>query len=345
MSCSAFQRSVHVPRNAASRWVDHGQWPERVALEKKPRIFDAFIFSGEVELLETRLHVLSHVVDVFVIVEADVVFSGQYPRRLVFPETTRRWGAFLERIHFRSIRAQDDPRDAYWCGLSLDGQRNKSKAVSCERYIRGSLLRQVLTAGARPDDILVLSDVDEIPRPELLQPFRDCAIFDSENDLAARPTVLALLATTYMFDVGCLAGDDRWAYGPKVGAVFQFDTHRDEPWRLECGMNFHRWETSGPSVANASWHLTNFMSPEQLALKLEGFAHFQDFSKSDRSTAKLARHMAKCSSPYPKKYKNMHRRPPKLGPSSHDALSYIHQHFPQLRARNATEKFLRSATR
>ena len=43
-----------------------------------PRIFDAFLFAGELELLETRLHVLSSVVDTFVIVESDVAHSVSY---------------------------------------------------------------------------------------------------------------------------------------------------------------------------------------------------------------------------------------------------------------------------
>ena len=49
--------------------------------------------------------------------------------------------------------------------------------MRCENYMRGSLLNEVLAAGARPSDILISSDVDEIPKPEYLRPLRDCGIF------------------------------------------------------------------------------------------------------------------------------------------------------------------------
>jgi len=41
-----------------------------------PRIYDTFIFSNELDLLEIRLHVLGDVVDYFVLVESTRTFSG-----------------------------------------------------------------------------------------------------------------------------------------------------------------------------------------------------------------------------------------------------------------------------
>ena len=126
-----------------------------------------------------------------------------------------------------------------------------------------------------------------------------------------------------------------WSYGPKVGAVFQFDALRDEPWRGSNGMNFRRWGNSAESGARwaaSAWHLTNFMSPEALARKLSGFFHFRDFSAADRVPSRLARLMAQCKSPYPDKYKRMRWQAPSLGAPSEDALAYIHASFPALRA-------------
>ena len=185
-------------------------------------------------------------------------------------------------------------------------------AMRCEHYMRGSLLGEVFAAGAKPTDILVSGDVDEIPRPEYLRPFRDCSIFDPRSSHESHPTVVILLAKAYMYNIGCDTGQDRWSYGPKVGAVFQFDMLRDEPWRRHNGMNSRRWGNTAISAArfaDSAWHLTNFMTPEALAKKLEGFFHFRDLSDADRTPSRLSELMARCKSPYPgKKYRFMRGR-------------------------------------
>jgi hypothetical protein len=207
--------------------------------------------------------------------------------------------------------------------------------LRCEAYVRGSLLREVLAAGAMPSDLLVSSDVDEIPRPEFLRAARDCDIFAGATD-ETHPSVLILLAQMYMYNIGCVTGQERWSYGPKLGTVSQFNRFRDQPWRSSSGLNYRRWGNtaeSGPRWARSAWHLTNFMTPQALARKLEGFFHFRDLTHSDRATSRLAQLMATCKSPYPgNKFRHMRMQQPVLGSPREDALAYIHEHFPSLRA-------------
>src|SRR5580700_2414481 len=40
------------------------------------RVYDCFLFNGEVDVLSIRLHELNRIVDVFVIVESNQTFSG-----------------------------------------------------------------------------------------------------------------------------------------------------------------------------------------------------------------------------------------------------------------------------
>ena len=311
-----------------------------------PRVFDAFLFAGEVELLETRLHVLRDVVDTFIIVEADVAHSGSYNRTFTFPSIRMREGVapHLHKIRYRGIRAREEPQ----MRSCTDPKRHTtySGAMRCEHYMRGSLLGEVLDAGAKATDILVSSDADEIPRPEYLRPFKDCKIFGPDSNLTTHPTVIILLAQMYMFNLGCHTGQNRWSYGPKVGAVFQFNTLRNEPWRGSNGMNFRRWGNSAESGARwaaSAWHFTNFMTADAFARKLAGFFHFRDYSAADRSSTRLANLMVRCKSPYPDKYKRMRYQSPVFGPPSSDALSYIHENFPQLRARPSPKRTVSSS--
>ena len=343
-ACQTFQRKLLIPRSEAHRkpWMTT-PWTPRDSAVLPPRIYDAFLFAGEVELLETRLHVLRDVVDVFVIVESDVAHSGSYNRTLTFTSLRERprVAPFLGRIRYLGIRS----REVAQMRTCTDRSRRATNAgaMRCEHYMRGSLLGEVLDAGARSTDILVSSDVDEIPRPEYLRAFKDCSIFGPGSNLTSHPTVTIMLAEMYMFNLGCFTGQKRWSYGPKVGAVFQFNRLRHEPWRGSNGMNFRRWGNSaesGARWASSAWHLTNFMTPDALASKLAGFFHFRDFTAADRSTSRLERLIAQCKSPYPDKYRRMHYQAPTLGSTSDDALAYIHENYPQLRAVDPTKSAL-----
>src|SRR5258707_12585633 len=62
-----------------------------------PKIFDCFLFSNELDLLELRLNELNAVVDFFVLVEATVSFRG-IQKPLVFERNKDRFSNFLHKI-------------------------------------------------------------------------------------------------------------------------------------------------------------------------------------------------------------------------------------------------------
>jgi len=112
------------------------------------RVFDCFVFATELDLLEIRLHELAPVVDFFVLAEAEVTFKGE-PKPLVFHRNRDRFAPFAERI--RHIVIRDMP----------------AGTTKADNWRRQQYQRNALVAGiddARPEDIVLLSDVDEIPR-------------------------------------------------------------------------------------------------------------------------------------------------------------------------------------
>ena len=187
------------------------------------------MFAGEVELLETRLHVLSAVVDVFVIVEADVAHSGAYNRTLAFPAARERFRPFLHRIRYLGLHAKQASHMRACAGSGELAASVPMRQCGASTLCVAACFVRFFAAGARPTDIIVSGDVDEIPRPEFLSPFRECEIFGPASNLRTHPAVVILLAEMWMFNIGCFTGQSRWSYGPKVGAVFQFDLLRDEP--------------------------------------------------------------------------------------------------------------------
>jgi beta-1,4-mannosyl-glycoprotein beta-1,4-N-acetylglucosaminyltransferase len=113
-------------------------------------IVDAFLFDSELDMLELRLNVLGDVVDQFVLVEATETFRGN-PKPLYFSENCERFAAFIHRINYVAVRdlpATDNP----W---------------HREHFQRNAIMRGL--HGCEPDDVILVSDVDEIPNPETIK--------------------------------------------------------------------------------------------------------------------------------------------------------------------------------
>ncbi|MBY0585798.1 class I SAM-dependent methyltransferase [bacterium] len=107
-------------------------------------VYDAFLFSGEFELLELRLQELEEVVDHFVLVESDRTFTG-LPKLLKF----RRW---------RHLFRYFDDRLTY---IVVDDDIEGEDPWRRESYQRNAIARGLNRA--KPTDIIMISDADEVP--------------------------------------------------------------------------------------------------------------------------------------------------------------------------------------
>lgn len=124
-------------------------------------IYDCFQFFNELDILKIRLNVLSDVVDKFVISEATETFSG-LPKPLYYEENKDMFREFNDRIIH--VVVMDTPK-----GYTHDRDTFQKNAVG-----RGLV-------DAKPEDIILFSDLDEIPNPEkireILPQFRDDKIY------------------------------------------------------------------------------------------------------------------------------------------------------------------------
>jgi beta-1,4-mannosyl-glycoprotein beta-1,4-N-acetylglucosaminyltransferase len=119
-------------------------------------IYDCFTFYNEFELLMIRMTVLNDVVDYFVIVEANKTQKGKY-KEFNFEKRKDEFGQWANRIIY--IKGEDAPE----CD-GIDDWR-------IENYQRNCILDGL--KNCKPDDLIIISDVDEIPRPELIRNFYD----------------------------------------------------------------------------------------------------------------------------------------------------------------------------
>lgn len=113
-------------------------------------VYDCIPFFNELDILKLRLHILDPIVDKFIIEEATVTFSGE-PKELCFEKNKELFAEFLPKIEY--IVVDDSPADI-------------------TTHLRDKFQKNALVKGlgnATDEDIIILSDVDEIPDPETLK--------------------------------------------------------------------------------------------------------------------------------------------------------------------------------
>ena len=118
----------------------------RLARETRIMVYDCFQFFNELDILKLRLQVMSPVVDRFVISEATETFSGK-PKPLYYEENKEMFAEFADKIIH--VVVDDTPP-----GYTHDRDTFQKNAVG-----RG-------LAGCTDEDIILFSDLDEIPNPE-----------------------------------------------------------------------------------------------------------------------------------------------------------------------------------
>lgn len=154
-------------------------------------LVDVVLFDDELDLLELRLRSLDRIVSHWVLVESTQTPAGR-PKPLTFLRECRaeRFRPFLERIVHVVV---DD----------LPGEDPENR----ESYLRDQALHGLaLLPQLAADDLVILSDVDELPRVETL------AYIQEDADLCGRQC--ALCVSRYAYTPRCRVPGD-W-FGPRV---------------------------------------------------------------------------------------------------------------------------------
>jgi beta-1,4-mannosyl-glycoprotein beta-1,4-N-acetylglucosaminyltransferase len=113
-------------------------------------IWDCFTFFNELDLLDIRLHVLAPFVDKFVIVEGTKTHPGM-PKPLYFDQYRHNFDEFASKIVY-IVDDQMPGGPDYWVR---------------ENHQRNAIVQGLV--GADLDDIILISDLDEIWRPSKLE--------------------------------------------------------------------------------------------------------------------------------------------------------------------------------
>ncbi len=224
-------------------------------------IYDCFTFFSELDLLEIRLHELSDVVDIFMLSEATRTHSG-LSKPLYYDENREMFAEFNDRIVH--VVVDDMPmtheeimkskiQDVSWLESNYQVEDNWVR----ERHQRNAIMRAL--TGCDPEDVIMISDVDEIPRAS--------TIVSILSNLCPGSTALHQSLNTYFINWQCTNMD--W-YGTKILRRRDISTLSQD--------RFHTRATC--YIENGGWHFGYVGGLDRIKSKIKAYAH-QEFNLSE----------------------------------------------------------------
>jgi len=214
------------------------------------KIYDCFTFYNEEEMLKIRLNELNDVVDYFFIVEADRTFTGKAKE---FYLDKYDWLNEFKHKIIRSYISLGDVKDDSW------------KA----EYTQRNNITEVINY-ADDMDLCVISDVDEIPRPDVLASSR--IAFEVE-------TPVQLDVNQYFWGFNWLTPAHCNNGGrPVVCRVGDLRIVTPQDMRSDHTMK---------RIPDAGWHFSFFMNYDDIVNKIESFAHTEYDSEEYKNLEKI----------------------------------------------------------
>lgn len=217
------------------------------------KIIDCFIFYNELRMLEFRLAELDDVVDYFVLVEATHTHSGD-EKELFFDKNKDRYSKYLNKI----------------IHVIVDDMPNTEDAWYNERFHRQCIDRGVKQIQPNDTDIILISDVDEIPDSNTLKKVKGGEIVIVGN--------FKLVQDLYYYNINTRSTEN-W-YRARIVDYYQYrvkykkghkKNRQGNPNHIRCAPNSYHLKAKG------GWHFSYFMDPEAIANKIKNFGH-QEFN-------------------------------------------------------------------
>ena len=204
------------------------------------KVYDCFLLNDEIELLDIRLNLLSNVVDRFVIVQSKKTFTD-LDKNILIDENHPIIRPFRDKIRLINLE-------------SLLG----ASAWEKEEFSRNSISAGI--SDADPDDYIIVSDIDEIPSPTIIE--------DLKIILRSSPVVLILDYFNFKFNYQLIYGLDSYWAGPVVTRFNDFKSAQ-----LLRNMRWILFSNNANYILNAGWHFSYLTSKDDVSNKLVSFSH------------------------------------------------------------------------
>jgi beta-1,4-mannosyl-glycoprotein beta-1,4-N-acetylglucosaminyltransferase len=210
------------------------------------KIIDCFIFYNELDLLTYRLNLLNNIVDYFIIVESTHTFIGK-EKKMFFNENKHLFENFANKIIH--IIVDDLPHKCHNANIGFNDvwnneffQRNAiSRGINCIKELAQT-------------DVIIISDLDEIPDPCALDKIKKGNIIVDINILEM---------DLYYYNL-----NTRFTCKWSLCKILSYKKYNEL--NISCNDIRH---THCSKILNGGWHLSYFGDKYFIQHKIQNFSH------------------------------------------------------------------------
>ena len=243
------------------------------------KIYDCFMYFDEEVVADVRLHTLNEFVDYFVIVESKFTHKGE-PRKLKFDH--KKFEKFKEKIiYIIDEKVYPQTQEIQ----TEDSEDEKSIKLIFNATYRENGQRNLLHTGlkeANDEDLILISDVDEIPKLTGLN-FKNIneKIILFKQDMFYYKFNLWLPNLIWTGTKACRKKNlinPQWLRNIKDRkySFFRIDT-------LFSSTKFN----SIKIINDGGWHFTNIKTPKEIELKFRSYLHHREFDLNPLSANQI----------------------------------------------------------
>ena len=230
-------------------------------------------------VLELRLNILNKIVDKFVIVESRYTHSGE-SRSLLFD--INKYKQFKDQILY--IVLDKEPNDLDIINEN-DSYETKNSKYIINALKRENFQRNGISKGlddAAKDDLIMISDVDEIPNLNNLK------IEETKNQII-------LFKQHFYYYKFNLKLDDMYWFGTKACKFKNFKSPqwlrnvKDKKypfWRPDVFFSNKKYSNI-MFVENGGWHFSNMKTPSEIEKKMRTYLHHREYDIKPLGTEKI----------------------------------------------------------
>lgn len=212
-------------------------------------IYDCFLYNGEQKMLQLRLNELYEYVDYFVITESEFTFKGD-KKEVKYLKNKDAFKNFEDKIIF--LKHSNPPAKDAW-----DNEKSQ------RQYFRSFFEKVTLNT----EDIILLSDVDEIPDIKILQNIKN-----NFNSIGV------FCQNFYYYNVNC-RNKTKWLGTIAVNVKFFLLNFEFDFQQLRAS-RFNLPKLSDPNdYTSGGWHFSYFGDVDYIISKIESFSH-QEYNTS-----------------------------------------------------------------
>jgi len=234
------------------------------------KFIDCFMYYDEDMILDLRLNMLDKFVSYFVICEANFNHNGS-KRELKFD--IKKFSKFKSKIIYLPLYFQPNNIKAI---NDMDSQLIKNSKILDNALLRENFQRNYLQNKIKDfqdDDLIIISDVDEIPNLEKFTYKSKITIFEQK---------------IFYYKLNLLHENFKW-YGSKITKkkhllspqwLRNVKSKKYPFWRIDIFLSKTKYNNIN-FIKDGGWHFTNIKSPKDIHFKFSNFLHHLEYEESN----------------------------------------------------------------